>query len=303
MGSDAPCGFAGPNYGPHQPKVATNSTPLFMLPGWDRHFVYCYPLDQYFWNRYNDQGVLVGTTDKPSDYATALIGNKTVAWLRADAIPEAKKAGGKPFFAYVPIHPPHGRTTPAPWYNESWPESWGVNRTNAAKAKPNYGYHAADHHWLIANEPPITEQSAAGTQATYVQRLQMLLSVDDIIAEVTDVLRASSVLDNTYLLFCADVTDSRLTPKNPVILGSCLFLMPMMTHRRPRVFAARVESRRVWRDERQASDLRAHASCALHHLRAGHRCGAQAAGRDFDGGHRADDPRSSRRGCAAGQRV
>lgn len=64
MGGDAPCGHAQHNqslwYGPPQPEpwtgarpgipvVATNTTPLFMLPGWDRHFVYCYPLDQYFW--------------------------------------------------------------------------------------------------------------------------------------------------------------------------------------------------------------------------------------------------------------
>jgi arylsulfatase A-like enzyme len=224
MGSDAPCGFAGNGYGPAKPpgtlpgarlppwtgvnwgnpKVATNSTPLFMLPGWDRHFVYCYPLDQYFWNRWNDQGSLVGTTDRPQDYATALIGNKTVAWLREDAIPEAQKAGGKPFFAYVPVHPPHGRTTPAPWYNESWPAEWGIPRTNSATRKPNYGYRAADHHWLIAHEPPISNSSAAATQATYVQRMQMLLSVDDIIEEVSELLHATGCLENTFLLFCAD---------------------------------------------------------------------------------------------------
>ena len=93
-----------------------------MLPGWERHFVYCYPLDQYFWNRFSDQGKLVGTKQARSDYTTALIGNKTVEWLRSDAIPESQKVGGKPFFAYVPIHPPHGVTTPAPWYNESWPD-------------------------------------------------------------------------------------------------------------------------------------------------------------------------------------
>ena len=221
MGGDAPCGHARAQhnqslwYGPEQPEawtgaragipiVATNTTPLFMLPGWDRHFVYCYPLDQYFWNRFNDQGVLIGTQQAPSDYATALIGNKTVAWLRSDAIPEAKTPGGRPFFAYVPIHPPHGTTTPAPWYNESWPEEWGISRTNVAAAKPNYGYHAADHHWLIATEPNITANSAAATQRSYMQRMQMMLSVDDIVDEVTELLRSTGTLDETYLLFCAD---------------------------------------------------------------------------------------------------
>ena len=104
----------------------------------------------------------------------------------------------------MPIHPPHGRTTPAPWYNESWPEEWGIPRTNSAKRKPNYGYHALDHHWIIAHEPNITAQSAAATEASYVQRLQMLLSVDDIVTEVTELLDASGVRDSTYLIYCAD---------------------------------------------------------------------------------------------------
>ena len=87
MGNDAPCGFAGNGYGPRNDTVLTNTSMPFMLPGWDRHFVYCYPLDQYFWNRYNDQGNLVGTRDAPEDYATAVLGNKTVQWLRESAIP------------------------------------------------------------------------------------------------------------------------------------------------------------------------------------------------------------------------
>lgn len=79
-----------------------------MLPGFSRQFVYCYPLDQYFYNRFLDDTTLVGTTDKPEEYATALLGNKTVEWLRDNAIPAAK--AGTPFFAYVPLHPPHGNT-------------------------------------------------------------------------------------------------------------------------------------------------------------------------------------------------
>ena len=80
----------------------------------------------------------------------------------------------------------------------------GIPRTNSAKRKPNYGYHALDHHWIIAHEPNITAQSAAATEASYVQRLQMLLSVDDIVTEVTELLDASGVRDSTYLIYCAD---------------------------------------------------------------------------------------------------
>eukprot|EP00912_Choanoflagellata_sp_UC4_P001987 UC4_evm1s1277 len=179
MGDDSPCGFAGNNYGPaprKNPTILTNTSKPFMLPG---------------------------TTDRPEEYATSLIANKTVEWLRDTAIPLSKQ--GTPFFAYVPLHPPHGLTTPAPWYNETWPKSWGIGQNNPlARAKPNYGYLAKDHHWVIANEPPITPESAQSTQKTFVERLQMLLSVDDAIDGIADLLEKESVIRNTYMLFCAD---------------------------------------------------------------------------------------------------
>lgn len=203
MGDDAPCGHAGNGYGPRNTTVLTNTSQPFMLPGWDRFFVYCYPLDQYFWNRFNDQGELVGTRDAPEDYATALLGNKTVEWLRNDAIPEAKRPGGRPFFAYVPLHAPHGLTTPAPWYNETWPASWGIP-PRVDRSRPNWGYHARDHHWLIANEPAITPDSAAQTDRTFVQRLQMLLSADDAIDGIVTELSRGGVLSNTFLAICSD---------------------------------------------------------------------------------------------------
>ena len=68
----------------------------------------------------------------------------------------------------------------------------------------DYGYLGADHHWLIAHEPEITPKSAAATQVTFVERLQMLLSVDDAIDGIAGVLDREGVLDNTYLVFCAD---------------------------------------------------------------------------------------------------
>jgi arylsulfatase A-like enzyme len=58
---------------------------------------------------------------------------------------------------------------------------------------------------MIAHEPNITAQSDASTQKHYVQRMQMMLSVDDIVDEVHELLRSTGTLNNTFLLFCADV--------------------------------------------------------------------------------------------------
>ena len=116
---------------------------------------------------------------------------------------EATRDNGRPFFAYVPLHPPHGRTQPAPWYNTSWPSSWWFG-PKVPRSRPNYGYHGIDKHWVIATEPSITPASAASTDLTFMQRLQMLLSVDDVIDEVMTLLRETGVLDNTYVLVAAD---------------------------------------------------------------------------------------------------
>ena len=37
---------------------------------------------------------------------------------------------------------------------------------NRSALRPNYGYHATDHHWLIAHEPAITPRAAEQTDTT-----------------------------------------------------------------------------------------------------------------------------------------
>ena len=121
----------------------------------------------------------------------------------ATLVAEALRDNGRPFFAYVPLHPPHGRTQPAPWYNESWPASWWFG-PKVPRTRPNYGYHGTDKHWLIATEPAITPASAAATDISFRQRLQMLLSVNDVIDEVMALLTETGVLPNTYVMIAAD---------------------------------------------------------------------------------------------------
>ncbi len=52
---------------------------------------------------------------KPNEYATALIGNKSVEWLHRPEVTGAQ-SDGRPFFLYFAPHCPHTPAYPADWY-------------------------------------------------------------------------------------------------------------------------------------------------------------------------------------------
>jgi hypothetical protein len=55
---------------------------------------------------------------KPTDYATALIGNKSLEWLGRPEVSGAQSQG-RPFFLYFAPHCPHTPAYPADWYRDA----------------------------------------------------------------------------------------------------------------------------------------------------------------------------------------
>ena len=94
----------------------------------------------FYNNSWSDDGKLTRTGDKPEDYTTSLIGNKTLEWLKSI------KGSGKPFFAYLGPHAPHLPSTPAEWYLDH-----PVGTIPAPKNTQYFDYLAADHHDLLSN--------------------------------------------------------------------------------------------------------------------------------------------------------
>ena len=54
---------------------------------------------------------------------------------------------------------------PAPWYNETFA---GV----AAPRTPNWNLSAPDHHWLVREQAPLTEQCIYSSDHLYQNRLR-----------------------------------------------------------------------------------------------------------------------------------
>jgi len=56
--------------------------------------------------------IAIHAGDRPTDYLTSLIGNRTLAWLSN----VTADGNTDPWVAYVAVHAPHLPATPAPWY-------------------------------------------------------------------------------------------------------------------------------------------------------------------------------------------
>ena len=75
------------------------------------------------------------------EYATALLGNKTVEWLRRDNV-TGQASGGRPFFAYFAPHCPHTPAAPADWYADACEgvtsqKDWDAWATDHSKPMPD----------------------------------------------------------------------------------------------------------------------------------------------------------------------
>ena len=169
--------------------------------GVDRLFVMCKHV--YYNESWIDQGgerppgprPVNSTGDAPEEYTTSLIGNATLRWLRSVV---AAPAPRRPFFAWVGPHAPHLPSTPAPWYLDA-----PVGEAPLVR-QPNFGVLGRDKHAFYPREPPETASSVAGIDDENARRLRSLLSVDDIVREVRQLLVAAGEWNNTFLFFSSD---------------------------------------------------------------------------------------------------
>lgn len=166
----------------------TNATDL---PGFDRWFTMCND-NQYFKNKISDNGELKTYGTDLSDYLTSIIGNATLSFME-DALKQ-----NEPFFAYIAPHAPHVPATPAPWYEDAFPYM-------LAPRSPNYNFTASDHHKIVRSQSPL-DPYGIGPQVDelFQNRWRTLLSVDDLMMDVVDVLSEYGQLDNTYFLYTSD---------------------------------------------------------------------------------------------------
>eukprot|EP00730_Choanoeca_flexa_P012646 TRINITY_DN4477_c0_g1_i1.p1 TRINITY_DN4477_c0_g1~~TRINITY_DN4477_c0_g1_i1.p1 ORF type:complete len:541 (+),score=160.36 TRINITY_DN4477_c0_g1_i1:26-1624(+) len=139
-------------------------------------------------------------SDPEADYLPKVLLRKAMAFLHN--VTEAEDDA--PFFMMIGTPSCHDPTEPAAEYAELLPNA-------TAPRTPNYGNYSEGKHWFVAQQPAVsghgrdyTPLEEAYNDLQYRRRALTLMSVDDIVGNITDFLTEKQLLDNTYIFYSSD---------------------------------------------------------------------------------------------------
>lgn len=165
--------------------------PTYIPPGWDDWA----GVTNEGYSRFelNENGTVVRyKSGREEVHATDVLADIASAFI-AETAPT-----GQPFFMHVTPRAPHGPAEPAnrhlaAYAGEVVPRTDAFNEADVTD-KPNW----------VRLLPQLDTAQIADVDAYRRARLQTLLAVDELVADVVNQLQASGVLDNTYILFTSD---------------------------------------------------------------------------------------------------
>jgi arylsulfatase A-like enzyme len=170
--------------GPH----GTQET--FIPPGWTDWFGSSEGYRGYDYT-FNDNGTLRYYAFRPRDYATTVIGNHALRFIRDQA------SRRRPFFAEIAPYAPHWPFVPAPRDEYRFPHL-------ALRRPPSFDKPVTHAATWMAGRPPLTRRQIARLRADYRDRAEAVQAVDRLIGRIQAVLRAQGSLGDTYLVFSSD---------------------------------------------------------------------------------------------------
>jgi arylsulfatase A-like enzyme len=159
---------------------------LYMPPGWDS-FIEMEPSKEAYFN-YDlyENGVMKSYGGEPKDYQTNVLADKAVRFL---------ETAKPPFFLYFTPHAPHKPFTPAPKYEHAYDAT-------AIDVPPSTN--EAD----VSDKPKYIRDLGTKAQETLDDnrrsQWEMLLSVDDAMKRMDQVLEARGIASSTVVIFMTD---------------------------------------------------------------------------------------------------
>jgi arylsulfatase A-like enzyme len=179
--------FLGKYFNGYGPKTGSET---YVPPGWDDWYA---KLDTgYYDYQLNENGRVVSYGSSGREYYTDVLADKARKYVRSVA------KDPKPFFMYLAPATPHGPFLPAPRHRGEY------SNVDAPRSPSFDEADVSDKPERVRSLPRLGSTDEKEIDETYRKRLEMLLSVDDMIAGLIKDLRDTGELENTYIFFTSD---------------------------------------------------------------------------------------------------
>lgn len=172
-------------------KYLNSYAGTYVPRGWSRWVAFTPSnVDNYLGYRLNVDGSLVPRGSLPGDYSTDVLAAEAESFIREDAT--------GPFFALFAPYSPHNPATPAPRHARAFPglQPWRPASYN----EPN----VSDKPAWVRDQQQLSPESQTSLDGFRARQLRSLLSVDDAVGRLLDVLAETGRLEDTLVILMSD---------------------------------------------------------------------------------------------------
>lgn len=168
----------------------------YIPPGWtDWHaFLYEKSADNFYFDyMMNENGEVVEYGDAAAEYSTDVIRDRSLEFINQSI------DGNSPFFLLISVYAPHGPATPAPRHADlfadlEYPKGPSFNEPDVS-----------DKPAILQTLVQSGDEFDPGDADNFFRgRARSMQAVDEMVAEVFDLLEKTGQLENTFILFTSD---------------------------------------------------------------------------------------------------